>query len=165
MKNLLRDFYMKKIAKTEEIKRLQNRIDELENQLETVKAASASSEDTAGKQTLEAVGEVEKRLKLIQGIIKFRDQLLLFKDNAEEEGAAKLLSNLYRETGRILSINGVEVLNRAGDFLPDFQIAVDTITTDNGELVNKVESTFRDGYVFEGKMLRPQEVVVYVAGK
>ena len=167
MKNPFSVFYLRTLSGAEEIKRLSNRIEELERQLFEAQAAQVCTEQAEVKQAMTYEKdiedhELEKRLKLIQGIIKFRDQLLLFRDNTEDEGTAKLISNLYREVGRILSSNGVEMLNRGGDFSPDSQVAADTIATDQAELFNKIESTFRDGYIFEGKMLRPQEVIVYV---
>lgn len=150
-----------------EVQSAKMKAENLEKQLEEIKTDQKYQSDVEYKQRIEDTGKVveckhDDRLKLIQSLIKFRDQLLLFKDNAEDEGAAKLLTNLYRESGRILSINGIEVLNSGGVFSPDHHIAVETIVTEQQELINTIESTFRDGYIVEGRLLRPQEVVVYV---
>jgi molecular chaperone GrpE (heat shock protein) len=146
-----------------------DRVRELENQLEELRSAKTNQEDGSCDEMTDEVKETtcsedDKRLKLIQSLIKFRDQLLLFKENAETEEAAKLLTGLYRETGRFMGQNGIEVLNKGGDFTTDYQIAVETAVTDKKELVNTIESTYRDGYIVDGRMLRPQEVVVYVDG-
>ncbi len=151
----------------EEALGLKNRVRELEKQLELEQAAKAYSKASEDDQSFEEAKkavecEYEKRLKLIRSLIKFRDQLLIFKDNAENEAAVKLLLNLYRETGRFMSGSGVEILNQGGDFSPDYHIVTETVETDRKELVNTIESIFRDGYIVDGKMLRPQEVVVYV---
>lgn len=151
----------------EEAQNAKKRAEELEKQLEKIKADQKQQRDSEYKQVLEDMKkevecEHDKRLKLIRSLVKFRDQLLIFKDNTEDEAAVKLLLNLYRETGRFMSENGIELLNRGGDFSTDYQTVVGTAATEQKELVNTIESTFRDGYIVDGKMLRPQEVVVYV---
>jgi molecular chaperone GrpE (heat shock protein) len=135
------------------------RAEELEKQLEEIKTAQAQQRDAREKAVEH---EVDKRVKLIRSLIKFRDQLLIFRDNTEDEEAVKLLSNLYRETGRFMMENGIEILNGQGDLSTDNQIVVGTVETEDTKLINTIESTFRDGYILDNKMLRPQEVVVYV---
>lgn len=166
-RNPLKHLFYFRLSKNEEAESLKNRVKELEKQLEMVQVTQAHMDASEDKQSLENAKkavecERKKRLKLIRSLIKFRDQLLIFKDNAEDEAAVKLLSNLYRETGRFMSESGVEILNGGGDFSPDYHIVTETVETDSQELVNTIESTFRDGYIVDGKMLRPQEVVVYV---
>lgn len=146
------------------------RAEELEKQLEMIKASQTQQWDAREKVMLEereraVEHEVDKRAKLIRSLIKFRDQLMIFRDNAEDEAASKLLANLYRETGRFMRENGIEILNQGGEFSTDHQTVAGTVETDVLNLVNTIESTFRDGYAVEGKMLRPQEVVVYVQAK
>jgi molecular chaperone GrpE (heat shock protein) len=144
-----------------------NRANELEKQLEELKVYQKQERDSNERRILEtaekaAACERDKRLRLINSLIKFRDQLLIFRDNTEDEEEVKLLSNLYRETGRFMMENGIEILYGQGDFSTDNQIVIGTVETEAPELLNTIESTFRDGYIVDGKMLRPQEVVVYV---
>lgn len=169
MKNLLRYYCCCRRSKLEEGLNAIDRVKELEKQLEELRASKMNQEEGSCEKIPDEVKETacsedDKRLKLIQSLIKFRDQLLIFKENAETEEAAKLLSSLYRETGRFMGQNGIEVLNKGGDFTTEYQTAVETVVTDKKELVNTIQSTYRDGYIVDGRMLRPQEVVVYVDG-
>lgn len=109
--------------------------------------------------------EEDKNLSLIRSLIKFRDQLLLFRENAPDELTIKLLSGLYQETGRIMAQNGIELLNGDGPFSPDRHTAVDTRPSNDPERIGTIADTFRDGYAIAGEILRPQEVVLYVEEK
>ena len=147
-------------ASKKETEELKKQLDELKN---TQMKNTAIQENKSFELESQLVkNENEKRLKLVKAIIKFRDQLLIFKDNAEDDKMNKLLANLYRETGRLLSENDVEILNDDGELSTDRHIVTGTVPTDDPGLVNKIESTFRDGYIFDGKMIRPQEIVVYI---
>jgi molecular chaperone GrpE (heat shock protein) len=167
MKNLMREYCLCRRSKLEEGLNAAEKVRELEKQLEEIRKAKKYQDEDGQKKMLDEIkgaaeSESEKRLKLIHSLIKFRDQLLMFKENAEMEETSRLLSSLYRETGRFMSQSGIELLNGGGNFSADYQTAVDTVPTDQKELVGTVQSTFRDGYIVDGRMLRPQEVVVYV---
>lgn len=170
MRNPLKYYCVVKLSKLQEALRGADKARDLEKQLEKAKTTVLDHRDEGNKQILDEARqafefESEKRLKLVKSLVKFRDQLLMFKENAENEEVSKLLSSLYRETGRFMEQSGIEVLNKCSNFSTDFQTVVETVATDRKELVNTVQSTFRDGYIVDGRMLRPQEVVVYVDRK
>ncbi len=144
----------------ETIKRVSKSLDM--TRLERVAREEESLEE---QKTFQEVCEVtEKRRKLALSLIKYRDQLLYFKDNASAEGneqMVKLLDNLYRETGRFMRENGVEPLEDNTTFHAEYHVITDTEETEQIDLHDRIASTFRAGYRIDGELIRPQEVVVY----
>jgi molecular chaperone GrpE (heat shock protein) len=106
--------------------------------------------------------EAESRYeKLVDAFMNFRDQMMFFKDNAKDDDMINLLQSLYKESGRILSGNGVELLNSTGPFSTDTQVVKDITPTNDKELAETVSSTVREGYRINGRLIRPQEIILF----
>lgn len=110
--------------------------------------------------------DAESKSGLVLSLINFRDQLLYFQDEFRDDGderAVKLLGTLYKETGRLMNEeDGVESLEGGGDFSTDIHMVTSTESTHDQSLDNTIARTFRAGYRINGKLHRPQEVVLYV---
>lgn len=113
--------------------------------------------------------DVEKvcEQKVIEDLIHMLDQLQdkktwLSEGGSENELLAKFLDGQIKETMTILERAGVEILEENGVFDKSLQRAVKTVKTDDPQMKNKVAETFRPGFLYDGIVLREQEVVVYV---
>jgi hypothetical protein len=94
-------------------------------------------------------------------LIKLRDYILLAcTENATSD--RKVFESLYQKVGQILTHESVTVLEETGQFNYEHQQVIDTQTTDDQTLDEMISSTIRSGYLFNQKLLRPQEVIVYV---
>ena len=97
----------------------------------------------------------------IDDIIRFRDQLLIFRDGATGD-ILKFIEMQYKELGKILKKNGMEPLETAaGPFDESCQTVFQTVDTTDKELHMTVSETFRPGYRTADGLLRRQEVIVY----
>jgi len=111
-----------------------------------------------------AAEKIGKRRSLISDLIRFRDQLLYFQDEARDnsdEHTLTLLKNLYKETGRFMKENGAEPLENDGEFDISRHVITGTVPTDDKALDDMIESTSRAGYRIDGELYRPQDVVIY----
>lgn len=130
---------------------------------------SCQKEQTGIKEELEDVRsdvqeEGKARMRLIEDIIRLRDHLEFYTENAENEHMGqmvKLLNGLYKETAAILNSNGVEVIHREDEFSPEDQEVVSVVQTDAPGLNDRVSGTFSDGYRMGGRLLRAQKVMLY----
>lgn len=103
------------------------------------------------------------RLKLsvtIQELIKLRDWVLLAKKN-QPKGDNTVLSAIYQQLGRILAQEGVIGIEDTGLFNYERQQIIATQTTDDPEQDEYICDTVRSGYLFQGQLIRPQEVILY----
>jgi molecular chaperone GrpE (heat shock protein) len=117
-----------------------------------------------GEMPEEVASKIEKRRGLISDLIKFRDQLLYFQDEAEadnDERTITLLKSLYKETGRFMKENGAEPLEESGEFDVSRHVITATVPTNDKTLDDMIESTSRAGYRIDGELYRPQDVVIY----
>jgi molecular chaperone GrpE (heat shock protein) len=96
----------------------------------------------------------------IQELIKLRDWVLLAKKNQPQEDNT-VLSAIYQQLGRILAQEGVIVIEDTGLFNCERQQIIATQVTDNPEQDEYICDTVRSGYLFQGQLIRPQEVIVY----
>jgi GrpE len=95
-------------------------------------------------------------------LIRLRDWVLLAKTGSEEEKASpQSLEAIYKQLGRILTKEGITAVEETGNFNDERQQAVSTQVTDCQEKDDLVCDTVRPGYLFNGNLIRPQEVVVY----
>jgi molecular chaperone GrpE (heat shock protein) len=117
------------------------------------------------KSTNDRLKEAENRYeKLVDAFMNFRDQMMFFKDNAKDDNMINLLQSLYKESGRILSANGVELLISNGPFSTDTQVVKDITPTNDKDLAETVSSTVREGYRINGRLIRPQEIILFTFG-
>lgn len=142
----------------EKLTQLERRNQELQAIIDEKSVAETSSETPSAEISSDYKG-------LAEGLIKFRDQLLYFKDKFAKDGDAKVvkfMASLYKETGRFMKENGVEPLEETGAFHPERHMVNSTQNTDDPALYNTIAETFRPGYRIGGEPYRPQEVILYV---
>jgi molecular chaperone GrpE (heat shock protein) len=96
----------------------------------------------------------------IQELIKLRDWVLLAKKN-QPNGDNTVLSAIYQQLGQILAQEGVVGIEDAGLFNYERQQIIATQVTDDPEQDEYICDTVRSGYLFQGQLIRPQEVIVY----
>lgn len=104
---------------------------------------------------------------MILNVIAMRDNLLMrrewIRDNdPDNASAARLVEGQLRETGKLLKKAGVEILEDDGMFDSSRHTVVDTKPVDDPLLDNQIAEVFRPGYAYKGKVLRGQEVILYV---
>jgi hypothetical protein len=92
-------------------------------------------------------------------LIKLRDWVLLAR--SDETVSSGVLGELYRKLGRILEQEEIITLEATGEFNYERQEVVDTQITEDPTLDRQIHSTIRPGYLFDEKLIRPQEVIVY----
>jgi hypothetical protein len=92
-------------------------------------------------------------------LIKLRDWVLLAR--SDETVSSGVLGELYRKLGRILEQEKILTLEATGEFNYERQEVVDTQITEDSTLDRQIHSTIRPGYLFNEKLIRPQEVIVY----
>ncbi len=113
--------------------------------------------------------EQQALMRLIRGVITVRDKLLIQKNwiveqAPEEKNAYKIVDGQLRETARCLQNVGVELLEEAGSFDSRLHTVVETCPAEDAARADQVAETVRPGYRYCGEVIRPQEVVLYVAG-
>ena len=135
----------------------ERRLKSLENEVNQLKEKHAE-EIYALRQEYEA---------MILNVIALRDNLLMrrdwIRDNAADNSSAmRLVEGQLRETGNLLKKAGVQILEDEGLFDSSCHTVVDTKPADDPLLDNQIAEVFRPGYVYKGKVLRGQEVILYV---
>lgn len=93
-------------------------------------------------------------------IIKLRDLVLLTKtgDNAN---TPELLESLYQELGQVLEKEGVQSLEDTGSYNYEQQKVMATRVVKDPDKDDLICETVRPGYMFNGKLVRSQEVTIY----
>jgi len=143
------------------LKEQQQLLDEQENRF---KEEQERTERMAGQ-----LAAAEASLKAaVSGIITMRDSLLTRVDLLRENGVAenderfKVVSISLRETAALLGRMGVTIVEDEGLFDPARQTIAETIPTSDPGLANHIARVFRPGYLYQGEVLRGQEVIIYV---
>lgn len=146
-------------ARLEQTEKMLAQADERNAQLEQQLAVKAQPEDDhrAAKDIMQA----------IRGIISMRDNLLMKKEwakdcAAEDINAVKLVDSQLLETAKLLKQLNVEILEDTGAFDSRLHTVVQTLPAQSDEQIDTIAETFRPGYRFNGEVIRPQEVVVFV---
>ena len=96
----------------------------------------------------------------IKELIKLRDWVLLAK-KTKTEGSPEVLSAIYQKLGQILEQEGVRAIEETGSFNYERQQIIATQVTNDPEQDDCIYDTIRPGYLFQGKLIRPQEAIVY----
>ncbi|WP_013324391.1 nucleotide exchange factor GrpE [Gloeothece verrucosa] len=112
---------------------------------------------------IEIVREVEAQpSQTVYALIRLRDWVLGSKSEDQQEKLnPKVLEIIYNELAQILENEGVICLEEVGKFNYEHQQAVSTETTNDPEKKDLICDTVRPGYLFQDKLIRPQEVIVY----
>lgn len=93
-------------------------------------------------------------------LIELRDWVLLAKtgDNAS---TPELLESLYQQLGQVLEKEGVKSLEDTGVYNYERQEVIATRAIDDPDKDDLICETVRPGYMFNGKLVRFQEVTIY----
>ncbi len=93
-------------------------------------------------------------------IIKLRDWILLAQSEGDSS-SPKVLEAIYQQLEQILAKEGVKPLEETGQFNYERHKVISTQKTDDPDKDDWVCETVKPGYLFDGKLIRPQEVIVY----
>jgi hypothetical protein len=105
----------------------------------------------------------EKPTATAEELIKLRDWVLLAKSGEGKDRASlQVLDVIYKQLGKILEKEGIISLEETGSFNYERQQVVSTQITDDPEKNDFICDTVRPGYLFQGKLIRPQEAIFYV---
>jgi hypothetical protein len=97
-----------------------------------------------------------------QELIKLRDWVLLANSSEIRENVSnKVLDAIYERLGSILENEGVASLHEIGKFDYEIHKIVSTRSTEDPEEDDLICDVVRPGYLFNGLLIRPQEVIVY----
>lgn len=98
-----------------------------------------------------------------QALMSLRDRMLLARPkDGEPVISTEVLDVFYQELGEILAKEQVISLEEVGDpYDQERQMVVDTQVTGDPGQHNVVYRTENPGYLFQDRLLRPQEVVIY----
>jgi molecular chaperone GrpE len=87
---------------------------------------------------------------------------VLVASTGEEQPPRQVLSAVYQRLGKVLAREGLTPLEKDGPYDESCQEVVATQATDEADRHHVVAETVRPGYLLNGGVLRPQQVVVYV---
>ena len=102
-------------------------------------------------------------LNTINHIISFRDQLfsqLGYAKAGHDEKGICIIEGIIMILGEVFRESGVVILDNSGEYDSKSQYITGTAQTDNSDLDMQIKETTKEGYLFEGKLIRQQEVVV-----
>lgn len=148
-----------------------NHISELTLQLEK----AAESEQNVRQQLEQAMADCgqaqtalhkkeEAYLHTLRQFISFRDQLfaqLAYLKAEHDTGAIKTAEGMLMVLRNVFEDAGIVVLDQVGKYDSSKQYISRTIPTDNIEQNMQIKETTKEGYLFEEKLIRQQEVAVY----
>lgn len=129
----------------------------LESKLKTEKTHRSQAENDA--QAQEAAF-----MELCGSLIRFRDQLWIQRDYAQKDQSdevVRAVSSALALCRSVLEEAGVEVLDGGGTFDMERHHTVETVITDDPALDWKIQRTVKEGYAFQGKLIRQQDVSVF----
>lgn len=144
--------------KQEEIKQLEERVNDLDAQLKRAVADYHNLEKrvTEGRSELTNWGTNE----LVKKLLPVLDHLERAIDGVSEEekqsGWVKGVEIAVKEFKQVLQSEGLEEIVAEGDFNPALHEAVDTREGENGKILEVVQK----GFTLNGKIVRPAKVVV-----
>ena len=97
-----------------------------------------------------------------QELMKLRDWILLAtSEEGDKKNSPKVLQVLYKKLGKILEKEGITSLEETGVCNYERHQVVSTQETDDPNQDELIYETVRPGYLFQGSLIRPQEVIVY----
>jgi molecular chaperone GrpE (heat shock protein) len=119
----------------------------------------------AGERAAPAAGTagVPDVLAAARRAIKARDRLGAF--DWTDDRTAAVVRWLDQEMVGLLSDLHVTVLSDAGEVDPLRHEVVDVRSSANADDVDRIAETVRVGYLADGRLIRPQQVVAYVAAE
>lgn len=109
---------------------------------------------------LEYNNKEENGLDMVNEIISLRDKLVIIKRTSEASNH-EIFDGLYKELGDILTKSGVEILEDKSIRDDSYQRIISVVDTPDENLNEKIFDNFRCGYKYRGRLIRPQEVILY----
>ena len=123
--------------------------------------AAAQQPEVSTPQPAGRAPDVSATAKLL---IKLRDKVFMSR-HGDAPPTAETLDAIYRDLARALEAEGVTAVEDSGEFDHDRHQIADTRVTDDPGENNRICGTVRPGYLFDGRLIRSQEVIVYSLGK
>lgn len=154
-----KELELKNTYKKEE--QTQMKIDALTKQCEQMRSELRKNQDR--KETLEA-----QSLFVLKNLIEVRNKLnlqqnYLLAESSEEKKQQLLLVKAYLVMIRdAIEASGVVSMEEDTIFDEAKHKIVDTIKTEQEELVDHIAQVVRPGYFYQGKVMQLQEVIIYV---
>lgn len=124
------------------------------------KSPSNESIPSSTPAPLEASSE-PKLSSAAKELIKLRDWVLMAKSENHPPGS-EMLEVLYQQLGQILEKEDVLLLEATGSYNYERQQVITTKPTDDPNQHDQIYETIRPGYLFHDKLVRPQEVIIYI---
>lgn len=104
----------------------------------------------------------EKPSATAQELIRLRDWVLLAKSReTQEQTSPQVLDAIYQQLGKVLEKENITSIEDTESFDYKRQQVISTEVTDDPEKDDCICDTVRPGYLFQSKLIRPQEVIVY----
>jgi len=100
----------------------------------------------------------------VKKIIKLRDEIFLARSE-ENKNFQRFYTIIERQLDTILEIEGVTMIEKTGLFNYKIHKVVDIEITEDNAKNEQIYTTIRPGYLFNDKLIRPQEVIVYTLRK
>lgn len=146
------------MTKKVDTKQLEDRISSLEAQLKRAVADYQNLEKRVSEGRLELTrwGTSELIIKLLPTLDHLEQALSGTNENDRQSGWFKGVEMAVKEFKQALQLEGLEEIQADGQFDPSTQEAVDTKVGED----NKILEVVRNGYILNGKVLRPARVVV-----
>lgn len=129
----------------------------LESKLKAEKMHRSQAESDARAQEAAFV-------ELCGSLIRFRDQLWIQRDYAQKDQSdevVRAISSTLALCRSVLEEAGVEVLDGGGTFDMKRHHTVETVITDDPVLDWQIQRTVKEGYAFQSKLIRQQDVSVF----
>ena len=152
----------------EERNTLKDSNSDLCKQLDMQKISSASLKEQLQEATHNEQEIRQDRLNTINHIISFRDQLFSQLGYAKAEHDEKgicIIEGIITILRDVLRESGVVILDNSGEYDSKSQYITGTVQTDHIDQDMQIKETTKEGYIFDGRLIRQQEVVVYRYGK
>lgn len=144
--------------KTDKVQELENKVNELDNQLKRAVADYHNLEKRVaeGRSELTKWGTGELLVKLLPVLDHSERALVGASEQERQSGWFRGVELAVKELNSVLSSEGLEQIPSDGQFDPNLHEAVDTKEGED----NKILEVVRRGYSLNGKILRPAQVVV-----
>ncbi len=132
-------------------------------EISIIKESFAPSEIEQPLITENKIESIEKKPSAIaQELIKLRDWVLVASSSEENQSAdRKALQILDQKLGKILEKEGITTVEDTGHCNYDRHKIVSTEITNDSTQDEIIYQTVRPGYIFDGSLIRPQEVIIY----
>lgn len=144
--------------KNNELEQLQNRVNDLENQLKRAVADYHNLEKrvSEGRSELTRWGTGELLVKILPTLDHLEQALSGAGETEKQSGWFRGVELAVKQLQSVLQSEGLGQIAADGQFDPNLHEAVDTEVGED----NKILKVVRKGYTLNGKILRPAGVVV-----